>query len=201
MASTKEVEKLVNLFSDLREKALKSGEEIETVRLEFLRDVQRHKKSPYKLLIVLVIPVILSVGGYFLCRDLTEGLAEEPCLVNVNEIFGEMTRKLTNCSLMCEGLANIPRVSNLSKEEFVLKYAYSGRPVVVEDAATNWSALRTFNFTFFRKIHQKNKDAYQINEEECQFFPYKTEFATLEEALKMPKERAEWKAEPWYIGW
>lgn len=201
MASSKEIDQLINLFSDLREKALKSGARVETVRSEFVRDVKRTRKSSHKLLLMFLIPVVLSLGGYFLYNHFTESWEEEPCLVNVNEIFGEMTRKLADCSLMCEGLTEIAQVSNLSKEEFVSEYAYSGRPVVVIDAASNWSALTTFNFTYFQRIHKKDKDVYQINEDECQFFPYKTEFATLEEAFEMPKERAEWKAEPWYIGW
>jgi len=40
-----------------------------------------------------------------------------------------------------------------------------------------------------------------VNEDECQFFPYRTEFISLEQALNMSKERSEWKAEPWYFGW
>lgn len=37
----------------------------------------------------------------------------------------------------------------------------------------------------------------------CQFFPYKTEFRTLEEALRMDERRAAMALGyvPWYIGW
>jgi hypothetical protein len=37
----------------------------------------------------------------------------------------------------------------------------------------------------------------------CQFFPYKTEFNTLEEALDMDEQRAVMAPgyAPWYIGW
>lgn len=202
MAVTKEVNEVINLFSDLREKALKCGVKVETVRAEFLRDVKRSTKSAeQKLWMVFLIPVVLSLAGYFLYNHQTDSWSEEPCLLDVNEIFGEFTRKPTACSVMCEGLVEIPRVSNLSREIFVAKYAYSGRPVVVVDGASNWSALTTFNFTYFKRIYKKNKDAYRINEEECQFFPYKTEFVTLKEAFTMSKERAEWKGKPWYFGW
>lgn len=37
----------------------------------------------------------------------------------------------------------------------------------------------------------------------CQFFPYKTEFGTLAEALRMDERRASMEPGyvPWYIGW
>jgi len=30
------------------------------------------------------------------------------------------------------------------------RYAYSGRPVIVTDAMSNWTALRSFSFDFFK---------------------------------------------------
>ena len=96
----------------------------------------------------------------------------------------------------------MPRVSNISKEEFLAKYAYSGRPVVITDAAQNWSAVGKFNFRFFKRIYARNMEAAEENVDEgCYFFPYKSGFDSLGEALRMPKKRAEWKGEPWYIGW
>lgn len=209
MASSKSkgVDELVVLFSDLREKSLKSGETLEAVRLEFLREVENGSSSYFSkirekgLWIFLILPVVMAAACYYF--DVVEWLKfrEEPCLLNVNEIFIEVTRKKTDCSLVCEGLTEVPRVSDMSKEEFVTKYAYTGRPVVVTDAAKNWSATEVFNFTFFKDLFEKNKDAYRVNEEECQFFPYRTEFISLEQAFNMSKERSEWKGEPWYFGW
>ena len=207
MASSRSVEELAVLFSDLREKSLKSGESLESVRSEFLREVAKNRLSSFsktkskRFWILLILPVVVSVAFYYF--DVIEllKLKEELCLLNVNEIFIELTRKPTNCSLVCEGLTEIPRVSNLSKEEFATKYAYTGRPVVIIDAAKNWSATERFNFTFFKELFEQNKDAYQVNEDECQFFPYRTEFTSLEQAFNMSKERSEWKEEPWYFGW
>lgn len=205
MASSKGVDELADLFSDLREKSLKSGETFENIRTEFLREVVK-VRSPSKtrskrFWMFVTLPVVLAVAFYHF--DVIERLKirEEPCLLNVNEIFIELTRKPTNCSLVCEGLMEIPRVSELSKEEFVSKYAYTGRPVVVIDAAKNWSAVDRFNFTFFKELFEKNKDAYRVNEDECQFFPYRTEFISLKQALNMSKDRSEWKGKPWYFGW
>lgn len=208
MAATKSVEELAVLFSDLREKSLKGGETLENIRTEFLRQVVKDhkatssKKKSLKWFLIVVLPVVLAVvaGYYFDVMELLN-VKEQACLVEVNEIFIEVTRKRTNCSLLCEGLTEIPRVSHLSKQEFVTKYAYTGRPVVVVDGAKNWSAVDRFNFTFFKDLFDKNKEAYRVNEDECQFFPYRTEFISLEEALNMSKERSEWKAEPWYFGW
>lgn len=205
--ATESVEELAVLFSDLREKSLKGGETLDNIRAEFLRQVARDnketssKKRSLKWLLIVVLPVVFAVAGYYFDVIQLLKVKEQPCLVEVNEIFIEVTRKRTNCTLLCEGLTEIPRVSDLSKQEFVAKYAYTGRPVVVVDGAKNWSAIDRFSFTFFKELFDKNKDAYRVNEDECQFFPYRTEFISLEQALNMSKERSEWKAEPWYFGW
>ena len=205
MASSKGVDELAILFSDLREKSLKRGEALENIRSEFLREVKdctaSHKTRSRLVWIFFILPVVLAVACYYF--DVIEQLKirEEPCLMNVNEILIEVTRKPTDCSLVCKGLKEIPRVSDLSQEEFATKYAYSGRPVVVIDAAMNWSATERFNFTFFKELFEKNKEAYRVNEDECQFFPYNTEFTSFEQAMNMSKERSEWKGKPWYFGW
>lgn len=205
MAASKGVDELAVLFSDLREKSLKSGETLNSIRSEFLREVRHRSESSKsrskRFWICVILPVVLAVAFYYFDAIERLKIKEEPCLLNVNEIFIEVTRKPTNCSLVCKGLTEIPRVSDLSKEEFATKYAYTGRPLVVIDAAKNWSAIERFNFTFFKNLFEKNKDAYRVNEDECQFFPYRTEFVSLQHALNMSKERSEWKEKPWYFGW
>lgn len=37
---------------------------------------------------------------------------------------------------------------------FSFRYAYTGRPVIVTDAMTNWSAPSSFSFEFFKVCHQ-----------------------------------------------
>lgn len=209
MASSDKHTELQKLFAGLRNEARNSGVTNEEIRSEFLRAVKGPKKSKKAnsstrkstFFVVFVLPVLVSVGGYFLFNFLAENYKEDICLINYNEILGEISRKVTNCTLMCEGLTELPRISNLTKEEFVAKFAYNGRPVVVTDAAVNWTALHSFNFTFLKSLYDGSKEGYRTNEEECQFFPYKTEFETLKEAFSMPKKRVEWKAEPWYFGW
>ena len=82
-----------------------------------------------------------------------------------------------------------------------LRYAYTGRPVVIEDGQKNWTARTKFSFDFFKGIYSKDSPVLNNFERNCQFFPYKTEFRRLVEVFEMDKERASFKAEPWYIGW
>ncbi|XP_029193124.1 bifunctional arginine demethylase and lysyl-hydroxylase JMJD6-like [Acropora millepora] len=204
MSGSNRIEELATLFSDLREKSLQSGETVESIRFAFLREVKDYSASrarSKKFWVYFILPVLIAVACYHFEVIELSHLREEPCLINVNEISIEVTRKPSNCSLVCDGLNMIPRVSELSKDEFLMKYAYTGRPVVVTDAAKNWSATERFNFTFFKQLFEKNENAYQVNEDECQFFPYRTEFVSLKEAMNMSKERSEWKGKPWYFGW
>lgn len=79
---------------------------------------------------------------------------------------------------------------------FFRSYAYTGRPVVVVDDS---NAKRSANFGF--QLFKNLSDSKLLTP--CQFFPYKTEFKSLEEALNMDNERAMMTSgyEPWYIGW
>lgn len=79
---------------------------------------------------------------------------------------------------------------------FFRSYAYTGRPVVVVDDS---NAKRSANFGF--RLFKNLSDSKLLTP--CQFFPYKTEFNSLEEALNMDNERAMMMSgyEPWYIGW
>ena len=77
------------------------------------------------------------------------------------------------------------------------RYAYSGRPVIVSDAQVNWTAGRIFSFEFFRQLYVEDAD-YGSGQARCQFFPYKTEFDSLHQALTMTEER---RKQPWYFGW
>lgn len=75
------------------------------------------------------------------------------------------------------------------------RYAYSAKPVVVRDALTNWTATSVFSFEYFRDLYLKGSRG---GSRRCQFFPYKTEFRSLNEALSMGEER---RQQPWYFGW
>ena len=206
MGRSRKIEDLVSRFSSLREKCIKSGESIGNIRFEFLREVysipSTNKTSSFlswsAILWFIILPALAAFWGYSFLENVYDPCLLEPDAVLLNDI----SRKPSECSLLCEGVNKIPRVSNLSKEEFIAKYAYSGRPVVIIDAAKNWSAVGKFSFQFFKRLYSRNKEAAEENPDMgCTFFPYKSGFNSLKEALRMPKSRAEWKGKPWYIGW
>ena len=208
MADSRKIDDLASQFSQLREKCIKLGESVENIRWEFLREVYRvpptlTSTSSFftwnKIIWFVILPAIAAYWGL----SVWENDSSSRCLVEPDVVFiNEIARTQSDCSLLCEGVNEIPRVSNLSKEEFMSTYAYSGRPVVITDAAKNWSAVGAFSFKFFKRLYAKNKQAaFENADEGCTFFPYKSGFDSLAEALKMPKSRAEWRGKPWYIGW
>lgn len=69
---------------------------------------------------------------------------------------------------------------------------------MVTDAAANWTAMEIFSFAFLKDLYQDRHDV-----EDCQFFPYKTEFKSLRDVFNMSTSRALMKAgsKPWYVGW
>lgn len=108
-------------------------------------------------------------------------------------------RKPENCDI-CKNVQKINKVSNITPEEFEIKYIVKSEPVVIKDAAKNWSAMKVFSFEFFKNLYEAND--YE-GEDNCQFFPYKTEFNSLREVFNMSAERSNLKdgTLPWYVGW
>ena len=53
------------------------------------------------------------------------------------------------------------------------KYAYSGRPLLVKNAAKKWKALESLNFQFFRDLNEEF--AYTpFDVDHCQIFRWKS---------------------------
>lgn len=131
-----------------------------------------------------------------------DNLLDKRCAIANNYFVMEVSRPVTNCEI-CRNVSSVIVLQNPSKETFE-KYAYTGQPLLVRGATANWTALNTFTFDFFRNVYANIKDAFQSVEEECQFFPFKTEFTSLKEVFAMPQERVTLRsnfAKPWYIGW
>jgi hypothetical protein len=129
----------------------------------------------------------------------------EECLAPKLESFLDMFRPPTSCDI-CRQIDHIERISNITREEFEEKYAYTNHPVIVTDAMNNWLALEKFNFKFFKRLYRTNSSALLAVEEHCQFFPYKNkhEFETLGDVFDMDLERAYMindDYQPWYVGW
>lgn len=72
-------------------------------------------------------------------------------------------------------LTEIPRVDNLSGEEFVRDYLRTNRPVVISDGARDWTATQTWSFEYFRGL---NSD-FTITLEEGNVMQEKTTFRSV----------------------
>ncbi|XP_033102091.1 uncharacterized protein LOC117105141 [Anneissia japonica] len=122
---------------------------------------------------------------------------KEPCIIEMSEFMQDLFRPPVDCSI-CRNVTQIDRMSNLTPEVFTRIYAYSSRPVVISDGMRGWTAREHFSFEFFKSVYSEDSPALENFENECQFFPYKTNFSCLGEVFNMSEERAK---EPWYIGW
>lgn len=103
---------------------------------------------------------------------------------------------------LCEDVLQVDKVANVSPTLFLEKYIKPMRPVIVTDGALNWPARRVFSFDFFKNLFSK----IEINRSQdtgCQFFPYQTEFGSLQDVFNMNDNRAMLKPgeKPWYVGW
>lgn len=127
-------------------------------------------------------------------------LTEVECIIENFEFIADMFRPYVDCSLC--NITGIERVSNISQRDFLEKYAYSGRPVVITDGAKEWAALEVFSFEFFRDLYDPASPNLASTDRDCQFFPYQTKFESLGEVLNMSEDRRNGVVgEPWYIGW
>jgi hypothetical protein len=126
----------------------------------------------------------------------------EICAVDVIDYISEISRPPTSCDF-CRNVSSVEKLNHVSPEQFEKVYAYSSVPVVITDGTTNWTASKVFSYQFFKSLYSKGSPALQNVEENCQFFPYKTNFSSLEEVFEMDDDRALMKdgSDPWYIGW
>lgn len=112
--------------------------------------------------------------------------------VDASKIF----RKPEDCDF-CTGVTRVDKIKNVTSSDFETFYLRPAKPVVVIDGTREWLAIDAFSFTFFKNLYHGYAKLH------CQFFPYKTEFQSLKEALNMSERRARLEAgeKPWYIGW
>ncbi|XP_014219942.1 jmjC domain-containing protein 4 [Copidosoma floridanum] len=150
------------------------------------------RKPPKSLLAgVLLVTAALAVSPAVWNR-----LRFDRCLIEQPSMARQLFRPAEDCSV-CEGVRRIEKLSSVDPWLFEERYAYSGRPVVVSDATANWTAAGAFSFDFLRELYRGGRAA------ECQFFPYRTGFRSLEDFFNMSASRALLRtgSEPWYVGW
>ncbi|CAD5115317.1 DgyrCDS4304 [Dimorphilus gyrociliatus] len=149
------------------------------------------KISIYSFLIVILAFLIFHGSSYV--KDVIE--LNETCFIQVPESISLAFRPAMDCNL-CKNVRKVHRVSKISVEKFEKYYAYSQQPVIITDAMKNWSASAAFNFEYFKKLFG-NEEVH--SGDMCQFFPYKTHFKSLGEAMNMSSSYM--KNTKWYIGW
>lgn len=210
-------ERLYEKFCKLHEEARKKGVHNDVihaifrgkkVKIEVSYPDKRTDKPDRTLrtlsIIIAVLGVLLAVLAYSfnLKEELTLYVRSSMCVKDNNGLMMEIARPKTSCE-MCANLRSVPVETNISTEMFLEKYAYTMVPVLIKEATRNWTAMSAFNFRFFRDLYNSVNGSLAAVDEECQFFPYNTDFRTLEEVFNMTDDRADFKdgENPWYIGW
>ena len=199
------INELSEKFKELKAKALEKGATEKEVIRQFLSEVRSEpsrssRRGKWLKIVFLLLPLLLASLGYYAFNDRKLFDETSPCTIDNSLFVLEAARPIADCK-MCEGITEVPKLSGLTVETFVDKFAFSSKPLVVKDATVNWTAMHEFSYEYFRKLYSESETALNVTDEECQFFPYKTEFYSLREVFNISKERAEFKAEPWYIGW
>lgn len=154
-----------------------------------------------KIINVKSVGIVIGVTLSILLIYVKEYLSSERCALELPSELSKAFRSPENCNF-CENVTEVDRIANISPDEFERKYAYSGLPVIVTDATSTWTALKTFDFWYFKELYEEAKK--RTNEPmNCQFFPYKSGFKSFHEAMSIPKERVDYEpgTDPWYFGW
>lgn len=191
------MEKLELKFNKLTQKI--SELTLDEKDLEYMSGIVNIKLFGGRSNSVRVVKIILTVTliSFFAYQVSKIFSSDSKCLVRFPDTLSRTFRPLQSCDF-CKHVAKIDSIYNISPDVFEELYAYNGHPVIVKDATANWTALHKFSFNFFKDLYLNANSS----KTSCQFFPYKTEFKSLQEALRMGDERAVYKVgKPWYFGW
>ena len=222
MAAEKEQEdvdlqKVTDAFRALRKKAKELGiKDSQLAKIAALRTLQKKRVTCFVLTSVVfgLLGILFGVGFVLYQQELLThqslykfaqkimdfDIEKDNCLIPYPEIILDMFRPPVDCSI-CKEVHQVDRVSSLSKQEFVRKYAYTGRPVVITDGTKGWTASQYFSFKYFKSIYGPESPVILSEDQKCQFFPYQTSFTSLKEVFNMSEKDANMEGKPWYIGW
>jgi hypothetical protein len=156
----------------------------------------------------LLIGALVTVSGvlryvYGIDKDyVLDYIHDSRCIVDNGGMVMEVSRPIVKCEV-CQHLLEVPVKYKITRKSFFDNYAYSGVPVLVKNATQDWTAMDSFGFQFFKQLYTDTEGSLAAVDEECQFFPYKTEFDSLGDVFNMTQERSELKQgeAPWYVGW
>ena len=162
-------------------------------------DVYKKGYSLLSTLIFKVYPVFFFLSLFMF--PIFKMVTMSTCLLSDLMPFGDVVAApFINCD-MCRGLLGAPRLSNLSKDDFIRNYAYTGRPILVEGAALNWSAVQTFSYDYFKSLYLSVPSSLDEDFSTPQFFSYSSNIKDLRDLFSLPNEVASMETEKWYIGW
>ncbi|KAI5699940.1 hypothetical protein M8J75_011431 [Diaphorina citri] len=121
------------------------------------------------------------------------------CIYELSDVLRSHVQLQSDGCNFCRNVDSVPKVSNISPDEFENNYAYDGVPVVITDAMKNWTAQKVFDYHFFKDLYAES----DLDASQCQFLPYKSGFADMYDFLSMEPKRAnlEEGSKPWYVGW
>ncbi|KAJ8032491.1 hypothetical protein HOLleu_26032 [Holothuria leucospilota] len=215
MTSKQRAEDMKNLVRDVVTNAATDGlstkqmtDGLEKVFQDFQLSPSMLKESKSFLCSVRILSVLTIVMVFvafvlsYFTGLATDGVFDlvhkQDCLVPSNLLVNEIGRPVSDCS-MCYGMESVPVSRNITKETFLKEFAYSGKPVLIKQATSDWLALEAFDFYFFRELYAKYPKSLQHIEKYCNFLRYNTEFVTLADFFKMDDDRV--SRLDWYIGW
>ena len=78
----------------------------------------------------------------------------------------------------------------MTEELYTKKYAFTNRPVIIRNIATNWSAMNNVDYTWLKNQYSASPDILEEEAPNCFFRCCKTnEFKTLSDVFSMSQER------------
>lgn len=164
-------------------------------RLAVVYSKTKRKRSAWHFLTLMFVG-LLAYFCYWI--ELPIILQESECIIPIPEIIQDLWRPPVESCDFCQ-ISSIHIRNNLTADEFYEEYAYSGLPLLVSDGMKDWTT-DIFSFDYFRQLYADTTDE---ENEQCQFFGYRTHFKSLDDVFDMPDNRANFLPghEPWYIGW
>jgi len=165
---------------------------------------------PLSAVICIIVGFIFgsSIGSRFIQDSIDEFYGYrwnylERCIINDGTFAGGYCRAPKECT--CKDVTKIDEltVDEMTEELYTKKYAFTNRPVIIRNIATNWSAMNNVDYTWLKNQYTASPDILEEEAPNCFFRCYKTnEFKTLSDVFSMSQERFhDVVNNPWYVGW
>ena len=169
-------------------------------------DITSKRPGVFVLVVILVGVLAVGVGvrGGVYKRYLIAVARNTRCLVRNNLVLKEFFRPVYICEI-CRNISRIERIANISRQEFLEKYAYSTVPVVIAGAANGWKAMDSFSYLYFKNLYTKDVKVMKNIVRRCQFINWGYYYDSIEEVFNMTDAKTKLEPGPgddsWYVGW